>query len=194
MEPSDTRKLRRPKRRWWQILCRAAAVAALALAGAYVTLPWWAPTRLIKDWLAAEMARQMDVDVQIDGLSLSWASGMEISGLKIGSTGDTGPEPMAEIDRVRMDFSPIDLFIHDRVEWMELDRPRFSVRYGPDGSLNVERLTRLDFEARAERITQRKGVVTFSMPGRSDPLQLEVTDLQVFPGKTYGIGRVTMAA
>ena len=136
----------------------------------------------------------MDVDVQIDGLSLSWASGMEISGLKIGSTGDTGPEPMAEIDRVRMDFSPIDLFIHDRVEWMELDRPRFSVRYGPDGSLNVERLTRLDFEARAERITQRKGVVTFSMPGRSDPLQLEVTDLQVFPGKTYGIGRVTMAA
>ncbi|MHC5034277.1 MAG: AsmA family protein, partial [Planctomycetota bacterium] len=194
MTDEDRRKSRAHKRQWWQVLCRVAAVAVLALAGAYITLPWWAPTGMIKGWLAAEMARQMGVYVRIESLSLSWARGAELRGLTIDSTPGTGAGPMVEIEAVRMDFSPVDIFLNNRIEWLELHRPRFSVRRAPDGSFNVQRLARLHFEPEPQRITQRRGAVIYSVPGRDEQLRLDIGDLQIFAGKLRGIRRITMAA
>jgi hypothetical protein len=194
VKTKDIRKSRAPQRRWWQVVCRAAVVVAAALAGAYVTLPWWAPTGLVRRWLAAEIARQTGLEVRIDRLSLSWGRGVELNGLTISSTPGTGPEPLAYIESIRMAFSPVDMLVHKRIEWMELNRPRVSVRCGPDGSFNIERLTRLDFQAKAQRVTQRQGAATFTVPGHDVKLHLDIRDLQIFPGKMRGLGQVTMAA
>ena len=85
-------KERRPhQRRWWQILVRGIVVSLVVIGLAYVTLPWWLPTSLLRSWIAHDLAGQTGVDVTIDDLSISWREGLVIHYAPPGMTPeDTG--------------------------------------------------------------------------------------------------------
>ena len=80
--PRQTRlsEKRAATRLWWQRLLRAATLAGLVLCAAYVSIPWWAPTDFIRRTMAADMSRQLGVEVTIKRLSLSWDKGIVIEG------------------------------------------------------------------------------------------------------------------
>ena len=102
-------------------------VIVLVLLGAYVTLPWWVPTGLVRDYLAARMSEQMWVEVSIRDLSLDWAEGVQIRDFSVDSPEGFSRHPMLVVDRLSAEFSPIDFFLRERMAWMEMHRPRLSV-------------------------------------------------------------------
>jgi hypothetical protein len=173
---------------------RAAVVVLLALIVAYVTLPWWAPTGYIARCLAGGLSRQAGVAVHIDSISLSWSEGVEIRGLTVASEADFAPEPLAHIERIRADFSPIDIFLRNRIDWIELHRPRLFVRQGPDGRFNTAPLQRLQFDVRPRRVSLHQAVATLKLSHREAPLRLNVADAQLFPAAGRGFERITLAA
>jgi len=191
-------RVSRVGRRWWQRAIRWTAVLALLLAAAYVTLPWWAPTGWLRAKLAEEMARQMGVPVRIDDLSLRWGSGVEIRGLTIDSPEGFGPEPLAIVERIHADFSPLDFIVHKRLAYMELHRPRLFARRRADGRFNVAPLLKLKFDVEPERLTVHEAFATLELlrpDGERGPrLRLNVSDLQLHAGEVNGVGRVTMSA
>ncbi|MCK4602795.1 MAG: hypothetical protein KAU28_10040, partial [Phycisphaerae bacterium] len=183
-----------PKRRWWQILLRTVVLGALIVAGAYVTLPWWLPKGCLRDYIAERMQQQMGVAVSIDELTVSWSQGVEIRGLKIDSPPAFGDEPMAFVDTLRTEFSPVNLLFRDRLRWMRMDRPKLFVRVDEAGNVNIRPLQRLRFDVEPDRISIREGVATLKLPGHDRLLRLNVGDLQIVGGKLKGADRITMSA
>ena len=96
----------------------------LAAAAAYVTLPWWAPTSYIRRKLAGMMSEQMGVDVRIASMSLSWSGGVEIRDMTIESPPGFGDEPMAFVEKISAEFSPVNFFVYKRLGWMKVEGPR----------------------------------------------------------------------
>ncbi len=96
--------LPRQRRQWWQVALRVIVVLALFLAAAYATLPWWLHKSWLKDKIAAEMQRQMGVEVTINELRVSWSDGLELRGIKINSPAEFGAEPVADIESIRFDL------------------------------------------------------------------------------------------
>ena len=188
------RRSRRAKWRWWQVLCRIAAVVVLALAGAYVTLPWWAPTGLLRGHLAGGLSRQLGLEATIGQLSLSWSDGVEIRDLTLASPGQSGGETVAEISRIRADFSPIDFLIHRKVSWMELDEVRLLAHVDQDKTVKFLPLEKLSSGPEIKRISVRQGKVTLRFDQQDRELLLEVRNLQYVAGRVQRLGRVTMSA
>ena len=109
---------RQLKLRWWQWIVRAVVVGFFALAGAYATFPWWAPTGYLSRRIAADLSRQMGAPVRIDGMSLSWFRGVEIRGLTIDSAAPFEGEPLATVRSIHTEFSPVELLLHNRLSWL----------------------------------------------------------------------------
>ena len=192
------RQQRRPRRHWWQVLCRVALVIALALVAAYITLPWWAPVGYIRRYIAREMERQMGgpgvVDVDSKRLRLSWARGIELESLTIALRGQTSGVPMVMIDRVRADFSPLDMFVHKRMAWMTIEKLRLNIEIDKKGDLNVAPLSMLSFGPATERMTVHQAVAVLNSPDSPRPLQLNISDIEFISGRLQRLGRVTMSA
>lgn len=184
----------RPGRRWWQRVFRAVVVSLLAAAGAYVTLPWWAPTGLIRDWVVAEMSRQMGASVRMGSLSLSWSDGIEVRDLVIESPAPFDKGPMVLVERLRMDFSPVDMFLRKKVAWMELERPWLHGQFDANGNANFTVLSKLQFEAEPDRISARQAMVTLKLPQDDRRIGFKVSDAQFVRGQVQWLGRVTASA
>lgn len=184
----------RPRRRWWQVLIRAAVLPGLVLLGFYVTLPWWMPTRWLRGYLERQMSDQMGVSVHIDGLSVSWSNGVEIRELMIDSPEPFGPGAMAFVSRLQADFSPLNLILHRRIAWMELQNPRLFIRVDSQGRLNLAPLGRLKFDVLTDRISIRRGLVVLKLPDRKEPIRLDISNVEVLAGRFYPVGRVAMSA
>ncbi len=187
-------KTTRPRRRWWQKLCRLAVLLAMLGGAAYVALPWLLPSEMIARMLAEDMSRQMGVPVRIGGISFSWREGTEIRDLTIGSPPGFGPQPMVVVERIRSEFSPVNLLVHKRLTWMALDRPRLFVRVDKDGRTNLDPLRKLRFDVEADCKTVHQARATVMLPGHDRPLQLDVGDMQILTGRLDRVGRVTMSA
>ncbi|GAH82216.1 unnamed protein product, partial [marine sediment metagenome] len=168
------RNTRRPKRRWWQRLLRAAALVLLALIGLYATLPYWVPTGMIRRHLAGVMAEQMDVDVRIAEMSLSWSRGVELRELIIASPESFGGGPMVVVRKIRVAFSPSDFFLRDRIEWMEIEEPHALVQIDRSGNLNLSVLEKLKFDAEPMRISLREAGATVRLPDHERLLKIYV--------------------
>ena len=177
-------------------------MVVVVLAGAYVTLPVWAPTGYLRRALASQMSRQMGVEVSIEGMSLSWAEGVELRGLTIASPDGFGRGAMAFVRRIRAEFSPVNLLANRRVAWMELDRPELFVSVNEDGQVNIEPLRRLlEFDDKTERTSIKierasihQAIARVRLPGHDRLLCLDVADAQMLAGRLQRIGRVTMSA
>ncbi len=182
------------RRRWWQLLCRGLAAAALLAGALYVTLPWWLPTGIVGRYLAEDMSRQMGVDVHIGEVSVSWSDGLLIRDLRIHNDESFGGGVMVSVEEVRGDFSPLDMVFRNRFDRMVLDRPRMDVLVDEAGNVSIAPLRKLHFEVVPDRVSVRQGVATLAVPKSDHVLQFDVADLRVEGGRIEEISRVTMSA
>lgn len=188
------KRQKRPRRRWWQVLCRAAVLLGVVVTGAYVTIPWWAPTGYLRDRIAEQMRRQMGVDVRIAEMSLSWSRGVELHRLTIASPEGFEAGPMVVVERISGPFSPIDLLFNEKLEWMELERPMLSAQLDEQGNINIAVLKKLHFDVKVDRVSVKMGCATLAFPGSDDRIRLNVSDLRLAAGRVHQLGRVTLSA
>jgi len=186
--------LQRSKRRWWQVVSRAVALGLLVLAGAYVTLPFWAPSGLLRRWLAGQLSQQIGVEVRIEGVSLSWSRGVELSGLTIASPRGFGPEPLAVVERIRAELAPMNMLFRGKLEWMELENARLFARIDEAGKNNLEPFGKLLSPLEIDRVGIRQAAATLKLPGRKRPIRLDISDFQFLAGRRHRLGRITMSA
>jgi hypothetical protein len=181
------------RRRWWQHAIRFLAWGLLVGAGLYVTLPWWAPTDLIRSHVEQTLSRQAGVDVTIQDLSLSWDE-IRVEGLSIAShPGDNAP-PVVVAEYVRLPMEPLNILLGRDVEWMEIDGLTLSARVQPGGSHNLGPLTNLNLASQPRRVSVRDAMINVRLPRRNKPLQLNVTDLQFVAGHQRRLGELTLSA
>jgi hypothetical protein len=166
-------------------------------AAAYITLPWWAPTGLIRQHLADEMSRQLGLDVRIGKISLSWGEGLELRDLEIdspeGFSAGSG-KTMLRAAVIRTELSPINFFWRKRIGWMEVERPVLNVEIDAEGNVNVSVLDRLKFDARTDRISVKQAEVNILLPKHKQRLVVGVQDMQFIAGRTKHLGRITVSA
>lgn len=190
--PDGHTGLRRPRRRWWQIVCRWAVVVVLVVAGAYVTLPWWAPRRYLRSQLAAALSRQFGAAVTVRELSLDWARGVEIRGLAVASEGADG-EPMLSVEQARAELAPVSLVLRRRIGWLELVKPRLSVRIGSNGELDRAGLGRAS-DVTFGRVSIHQGAAVLKLPDRDQALHLSIASLELYHNASGRQGSLTMVA
>ena len=176
-------------------------MCALLVALSWVSLPWWLPTNVIRRELAASLARQMGVEVNVSALAFSWAGGVELDGLSIAEPGGFGlgdprsaSQPMIYIDNIRCDFSPLALLLNRRLEWMEIVRPRLRVRVDSAGNINLALLKKLQTGPEVGRISVRDAEVSLQLPDQPDLPTMRVGNLELQQGLVSQLGRVTMTA
>ena len=185
------KKANRPRLRWWQHLCRGCALIVLAAAGAYATLPWWAPTGLLARRLAADLSGQLGVDVRIESVSLSWMDGVEVRGLEIDATPSFGREPIATFPSLRTELAPVDFLLHRRLAWLELTGPRVRVAFDEDGNSTLATLKGLLRGIAVQRIGVHCGRATLEAPGAAKRLALRIASFQLDAGR---VREITMSA
>jgi len=194
---SQTPNVKRPGRRWWQRLCRILVALGMFFAAAYIALPWWAPTGLIRRHLIDRMSSQLGLDVRIGKISLSWDQGLELRDLEIdspeGFSAGSG-RTMLRAAVIRTELSPINFFWRRRITWMEVEHPVLNVEVDPEGNVNASVLKRLKFDARTDRISVRQAEVNILLPKHKQRLVLGVQDMQFIAGRTKRLGRITMSA
>ena len=173
------------------MLSRLGVGIVFVLSGAYATFPWWAPTGAISRQIADELSRQMGVAVRIEGMTLSWFDGVEIRDLTICSSDRFGSAPLATVRSIRTELSPVELFVHRRMAWMELVRPRVFVRLGADGDVNLQPLTRLRQDVAIDRINVYQGQATVQLHDDPRLIAMKVPSLQFDAGH---LREITMSA
>ena len=169
----------------------------MLLALAYVSLPWWAPTDLIRRRLAEQMSGQLGLDVRIGELTMTWGGGVELRNIEVDSPeGFSGGSDtvMLSAASVRAELSPINYFWRRRIAWMEVERPVLNVEVDAEGNFNINAFNRLKFEAESDRISVRRAVVNVLLAEHKQRLVLGVQDMQLVAGRTTRLGRVTMSA
>ena len=179
-------------RRWWQVACRWAVFVALLAAGAYVTLPWWAPRQYLRRQLGAALSKQFGAAVEVGPLTLDWARGVEIAGLSVASRNHTD-EPVLSVQAVRAELSPLNLLLRRRLGWLELVAPKLSLRLQQDGQSGRLALGGSP-EVNVGRITVRQGAAEVCLPGRQEVLRLSVPSLEFAHNASNRQGSLTMVA
>ncbi len=185
---------KKPKRRWWQRLYRAASLAAVLLLAAYVTLPWWLPANLVRDWLARELSRQAGVPVTIGRMAVSWRDGVEIRDLRIASPEGFATPIVLDAPVVRAEFSPLNFLVYRRMSWLDVEGPKVFAEFDREGNTNVEILQRMDSDVQPEQVSVRSAVVLVRLAGQDRPLRLDVGDLQMLSGRTKSLERLSLSA
>ena len=184
----------KPRRSWWQFAARAMALAAVLAGAAYVTLPFWLPTDYLKDQIAKQLAAQTQLEVTIDELTVSWASGLELSGLEIRSPGDNSPMAMVSVRRIGAEFNPIAYFLSDSIEWLEISEPSVFVDIDDRGNLNLAALGSLKSDVQTKRISVHQGRVTVRISGSDEVLQMTIAGAEYVAGQGGKLGRMTVSA
>jgi hypothetical protein len=178
------------RRRWWQILTRTAIVIVLVIAMAYVTLPWWMPTSLLRSWIAHDLASQTGVEVTIEDLSVSWREGLVIRGLEIASPPGHGLEPMVSIKHIRTEFSPWRYLFAHRIEWMEVDQPSLRVSLDEDRNINIASLLKLSSPIEIGQITVENASGLLTLHGVDRTWRLDIPHTQFEAGHLQPIGQM----
>ncbi len=188
------RKRQKPKRTPLQRVIRAAAWVGLTLLVAYVCLPLWAPTGLIRDYLADDLSQQLGVDVRIDTVSLSWSGGVEIRNLQIDSPEGFDDRPMIIVPRILADLAPIEMLISKQIAWMVIESPQVFAEIRSDGKLNLSSLEKLHFDIETQQISVRQAQAEICLPQHEPTLKVQIHDAEFFAGQVQQLGRVTMSA
>lgn len=184
------------------------AIVGVLLAALYVTMPWWFPTGVLRGYLCRQLAQQTGVDVRIASASLSWSHGLELGGLAIDPPPGFAKRPMVSVAKVLADFSPLEMLLHKRIEWMVFESPQVFMEADPNGRLNLQCLSGLKFDIAARNISAHQAGATLALPeglprgttraptdGRGDALlHLHASDVQLQSGRVLSFGRITMSA
>ncbi len=167
---------------------------AALLAVAYVLLPFWLPTSLLKRWVADDMARQMGVAVTIDDMSIGWRDGVQILGLTVGEPEGFGDEPMLTVARIHAEFSPLRYLLAKRVAGVQIDQPKLLAIVRLDRTTNIAPLSLLTFDIDTERIDIRDAIVTFDPPGQDSPTTLAVSSIRFDTSRRGNIATIALSA
>lgn len=186
--------LPRQRRQWWQVALRVLTILAIILTITYAALPWWLPKTWLKNYIADDMQRQMGVGVTINELRVNWSDGLELRGIKIDSPAEFGAEPIADIESIRFDFSPLTALFKKKIDWMEINSPNLFVRFDDAGNCNATPLTRLKFDIESDQTSIHEAVATLKLPDHDKLLRLNVGDMQLIGGQLENIKRITMSA
>ena len=73
----------------------------------YALLPWWLPKDTIRERLVEQLADDLGRAVSIEGLTISWAGGVEITGLAVGRRDGQGY--LLKVDKLTSPFAPLAL-------------------------------------------------------------------------------------
>ncbi len=184
----------RRRRPWRQKLLRAAVMVLLVVGAAYVSLPWWLPVETIRRNIRDDLSRQLGLPVEVGPVSISWSGGVEIDGLKIASPEGFLPGPMIHIERIRCDFSPLEMAVNNRIPWMVLERTYVTIQADREGNLNVAPLGNMVFATETGRISVRQAEVTLRVPDNERLLVLNVGDLELIDEGIEKIGQISMSA
>ncbi len=192
---------RKPRLRWWQWLCRATVALALLLAGAYATLPTWAPTGWLSREICRQLSKQAGCDVRIGQLKLSWSRGIEIRDLAIYPPAggqvpprdltDVLPVPLASVRVIRAELAPIRIMLHKDLGRVELIEPSVDAVIDPNGETNLGPLMRLRGEAAPSGLHIERATAKLHLPDDPNAMTLRVAAMEV---DFRGGGRVTLAA
>ena len=185
-------KTRRRWRPWWQIAIRTTVFAVMFLIAAYVSLPWWVPTGMLRRKIAADLADQTGVAVQIDRLSLSWREGVTLLGLQIDSPDGFDDGPMLRVERIQADLAPLRFLLTGRISWMEVDRPVLVAQVNDNWEANVTALQGLMSSAQAQRVSINRATGVILLPGQARQ-QLDVGHMQFEAGHLASIGHVSVS-
>ncbi|MFA6134255.1 MAG: hypothetical protein WC869_09610 [Phycisphaerae bacterium] len=181
-------------RLWWQRLLRAATLAGLVFCAAYVSIPWWAPTDFIRRTMAADMSRQLGVEVTIKRLSLSWDKGIVIEALTIPSPdGFSGPA-MVEVGRIGADFSPLTLLVAGKLERVEIDGPLLQVQIRDNGQSNIAAVARMQKTFQLDQVIVRGGRVIVRGGAAEDCLELPIISVDMRSGSNGQLSQMTLSA
>ena len=170
----------------------------MLLAVAYVSLPWWAPTDLIRRHLTEQMSSQLGLDVNIGEISLSWDQGIALHDFQIASPeGFSIDDPgvaMVHASVIRAELSPINLFWRKRIAWMEIESPVVNLEVDAEGNFNAKALSALKFDVETDSTSVRDATINIQLPEHDKKLVLGVQDMQLIDGRLKRIERVTMSA
>ena len=194
VEPKKAAKPKPPKRRLWQDVFRWTVIAVLLVLGAYITLPWWLPTSLLRNFLVADLSRQAGSPVSIGSISASWGDGLEIRNIVFDSPAGFEPDPLLKVSRLRADFSPLSFLLAHKLEFVEIEDPHLRLQIDAAGHNNAAALSRLQSDVAIRRISIRQATMDVQLPDVPKVLRLEVGDLQMLSGKLSRLTRLTMSA
>lgn len=173
------------------MLLRLAGAVGVLLLGLYATLPWWLPTDMLRRALEADFSRSTGAKVEIGRLAVSWSNGVEVQDLRCHQADGA---MMAEAGRLTMDFSPLELLVRRRIEWMHLQEVRLDARLDEQGRWNLACLAPMLQGAETRRILVQSATIQLQLPRRKAPLVLDVRDLQYAAGLPHRLGQVSMSA
>jgi hypothetical protein len=180
-------------RRWWQHALRLTLITLLLVLAAYVTLPWWLPTELLRARIEQDLQRQFQAPVHLQEASLSWEQGVVLRGLTVSSSDSFGGKPLLEVREIRADFSPLTWLTTGRVEWVELLHPQLHVRFDRQGQSNLLPLVRMKYTGDVRRISMRNALAQLQLEPEKPPLRLFIHDMQLVAGRVRKIGRITLS-
>jgi hypothetical protein len=178
---------RRPRHTWPQRIGRAAVIGVLVVASAWVTLPWWLPTGLIRQRLEENLSAQLGASVRIGALRTRW-SGVTMYQLRIGP-GAPGRD-LLTVSQLICSFSPLDLLLARRIDWMEAYQPTITLRRD-GGRWNFEQLNPPEPLDIGSLSIRRGRVLIVDGP---DELALRISDMQVRQKPGSKLGQITMSA
>ncbi len=164
------------------------------LATAYVTLPWWTPKDYLRRRIAERLTEQLRLPVRIGSLSLSWAGGVRLRDLSIGSPEGFSPAPMIRIDRIGAGLSPIKYLLTGQLDRLDVEGLHVTVESDESGRLNVASLRGLSTAPPAPRVAIRQASATFRKCGGDDLLRLAVGDMVFQAASDWLQGQVTLSA
>ncbi|MCE5327630.1 MAG: hypothetical protein LLG01_14585 [Planctomycetaceae bacterium] len=197
------------KRRWWQVALRVALAAAVVLVAAYVTLPYWLPAASLRNWLTSELSRQTGLKVTIgeglqtppgerpaDDFRVTWRNDIEIRHLTFRESDRFGGGKMIFIDRVRVDFSPLDMLLRRRIEWMTLQGLEVNVRQDQEGNCNLAPLQGLQLDLATQHIRVQNATLRVTPSRSRQMLTMKISDMEYVAGKIQhvALGYVTVSA
>lgn len=184
-------------------------VLALVLLTVYVTLPYWLPTNYVRDWLTRELSRQSGLVVTIgegmvapDGrtsdedFTVAWRNDIQIRHLTFRQPPRFGGGRMIFVDRLRVDFSPLDLLLRRRIEWMTLQGLEVDVRQDQDGNCNLAALEGLQSDLKTQHIRVQNATVRIVPAPSTQAMTIKVSDMEYVAGKLQhvALGSVTVSA
>ena len=186
-------KKHRSTRRWWQHLLRAGAYLSLLAVGLYISLPWLLPTEMLRNRVAESLTSQLGAAVSIDKLSISWARGVEVHGITIDSPESFGGGPMITIQSLQTDLAPLRYLLGRRLAWIQLQSPQVFAVFNDASQLNLTSLAKLQGDV-PERIRVQSGSATVIAAGQSQPLRLDITNLDLLNRPDGQLDSMAMSA
>ena len=178
-------------------LWRVGLYTILVVVSGYALLPWWLPKNTIKDWLVEQVERDLGRAVSIEGLTISWAGGVEITGLAVARR--DGPGYLLKVDRLTAPFSPMAL-VQGRVGPLTAESGAAYLIRDADGRWNISDLHQwqsdvalgsIDLQRmRVHIVTSVAGAAEDSAGAASRPAGEIVVELVGRVGQAPGGGRI----